>query len=79
MLPLAVEAGQLLQVVWVGLLAGIGATTVFSVVVLGGARSAEARRAGRGAAAALYAGLAIVAALVFAGGVVLAVEIMLAK
>ena len=75
----AVSAGELVEVVWVSLLAGIGVTLTFSLVVLGGARYATARREGRGGEAAAYGGLAAVALVVFIAGVVFGVNIMLAK
>jgi hypothetical protein len=78
-LPLAVETGQLLEVLWVSLLAGVGATACFSVVVLTGARSAEARRGGRGRAAMAYGAFATFAFLLFAAAVILGVRTMLAK
>ena len=75
----AVHVGDLLEVVWVSLLAGVGVTLTFSLVVLGSARSAEARRTGHAAAAIGYATLAGLAFLVFAVGLVVGVNIMLAK
>jgi hypothetical protein len=77
--PLAVETNQLLEVLWVSLLAGVGITACFSVVVLTGARSAEARRAGHGGAAFGYGAAATIAFLVFAAVVILGVRTMLAK
>ena len=79
MSPLAVETGQLLEVLWVSLLAGVGVTACFSFVVLGGARSAEARRAGRGGASAVYAALSVLAFAVFAALVIVGVRTMLTK
>jgi hypothetical protein len=78
-LPLAVETSQLLEVLWVSLLAGVGVTACFAVVVLTSARSAEARRAGNGGAALGYAAAATVAFLVYAAVVVIGVRTMLAK
>jgi hypothetical protein len=75
----AVDVGDLVEVIWVSLLAGVGVTVTFSLVVLGGARSAEARRTGRDSAAIGYATLAGAAFLVFVTGLVLGVNIMLAK
>jgi hypothetical protein len=74
-----IDAGQLAQVVWVSMLAGVGATTAYSFVVLGGARSLQARRAGNSTAAFAYAALAVVMLLLFAGAVVFGVHIMLSK
>jgi hypothetical protein len=75
----AIDAGQLFDVVWVSLLAGVGITTAYSFVVLGSARSAEARRSGRSGAAMGYAALAVVMLLVFATAVVYGVHVMLSK
>jgi len=75
----AVDAAGLFEVIWVSLLAGVGITTVFSLVVLSGARSAEARRGGRARAATVYAVFAVLAFVLFAGGVVFGVNIMLSK
>jgi hypothetical protein len=75
----AVEAGQLLEVAWVSLVAGVAVSTTYSLVVLFGARSHEARRAGDAGAATVYAGLATLALLVFAAVVVYGVRILLTK
>jgi hypothetical protein len=74
-----VKAGDILEVVWVSLVAGVVVTIAFSFVVLGMARSAEAARRGAGTVALAYAGLAAVAFALFAATVVLGVNIMLAK
>ena len=63
----AVEAGDILSVIWV------------SLVVLGTARSAEARRNGAGTAAIVWGGLAVLAFAAFAATVVFGVHIMLSK
>jgi hypothetical protein len=76
---LAVDVGQLAEVVWVSVLAGVGVTTAFSFVVLGSSGWAQSRREGRGGAAALYATVAAVAMLIFVGGVGYGVHIMLSK
>jgi hypothetical protein len=75
----AVDAAGLLEVVWVSLVAGVGITTVFSLVVLGGARSADARRNGRTRAATAYGLVAAFAFVLFAVGVAFGVQIMLSK
>jgi hypothetical protein len=74
-----VDAGQLFEVVWVSLLAGVGITAAYSFVVLGGARSVQARRAGNSSASIGYAALAVVMFLLFAAAVVFGVHIMLSK
>ncbi len=75
----AVDGAGLVEIVWVSLLAGVGITMTFSLVVLGSGRSAAARREGRERAATAYALLAALAFLVFAAGVVTGVNIMLSK
>ena len=75
----AVQAGDIFEVVWVSLAAGVFVSTSFSFVVLGMARSGVAARAGRGTAAIAYAGLALVAFATFAFAVGYGVHIMLSK
>jgi hypothetical protein len=75
----AIKLSELVQVVWVSLAAGIGVIVLFSLVVLGSARSADSRRSGRDGAATAYAGAALLAFAVFAAVVVLGVQIMLSK
>jgi uncharacterized membrane protein YdcZ (DUF606 family) len=75
----AIKVSELAEVVWVSLAASIGVTTLFSLVVLGSARSAECRRAGRDGAATAYAGGALAAFVLFAAIVVFGVKIMLTK
>jgi hypothetical protein len=79
MLLAAVKAGDIVEVVWVSLVAGAVVTTTYSFVVLGLARSAEAARRNDGPAAVAYATLAVLCFAVFAATVVLGVNIMLSK
>jgi len=72
-----VSSSQLGDVVWVSLVAGLGITTLFSLVIRWTASFEAARREGRGAASVLYAGLSALALVAFFAGVVLGVEIML--
>jgi hypothetical protein len=74
-----VEIGQIFEVIWVSLAAGVGITIAYSMVVLGTGRSAEARRAGRGGAAVVYGAMAVLFLAVFLGMIVLGVQIMLSK
>jgi hypothetical protein len=76
---LAVQASELLEVAWASLVAGVITTSLFALVVLGGGRSGEARRAGRGSAATVYAALATLAFAVFVVLVAVGVQIMLSK
>jgi hypothetical protein len=74
-----VKAGDIIEVIWVSLAAGIFVSIAFSVVVLGMARSADAARQGNGTVAIAFAGLALVAFAAFAAAVVMGVNIMLSK
>lgn len=74
-----IDTAALLEVVWVSLLAGIGVTAVFSLVLLGGTRTGEARRAGAGTAAAGYAALTVLAGLVLVTGVGFGVRVLIAS
>jgi hypothetical protein len=75
----AVEATDILEVIWVSLIAGVVVSISYSCVVLGSARSADARRNGHGSASVAWAGVAILAFAAFAGAVVYGVHIMLSK
>lgn len=75
----AIEAGDLLEVVWVSLVAGVAVTVLFSLVVLFGARSAEAQRSGQAGAAMAYAALAALSIAAFGVVVGYGVQIMLSK
>ncbi|HEY6891123.1 MAG TPA: hypothetical protein VI300_25185 [Solirubrobacter sp.] len=71
--------GEIFEVIWVSLIAGVAITASYSFVVLGTGRSAEARREGRGFAAVGYGALAAVFLIVFLGGFVFAIEVLLSK
>ncbi len=75
----AVDFHLLWQVVWVSLLAGVGISALFSLVIVGAARAGDARKAGQRGAAAVYAALAVAGFLLFAAGVVLGVQAMVSK
>jgi hypothetical protein len=74
-----VSSGELAQVVWVSLAAGVGVTALFSLVIRWSGGFESARREGRDRAAVLYAGLSVLALVIFFAGVVLGVRIMLKK
>jgi hypothetical protein len=75
----AIDAKQLLNVVWESLVAGIVVVIAFSLVVRWSARSAEERRGGNGTAAATFAGLAVLCLLAFGAVVAYGVHVMLSK
>jgi hypothetical protein len=74
-----IDVGLLFEVVWASALASVVVSVLFALVVLFGARSAETRRAGHGAAAMAYGVAAVVAFAGFAFLVVYAIHIMLSK
>ena len=76
----AVKAGDIFEVIWVSLVAGVIVSTTFSFVVLGMARSTEAARRGQRRPAIAYAGARRRwPSRVFAAAVVLGVHVMLSK
>ena len=75
----AVDFHALGQVVWVSLLAGVGVTVLFSLVIWGAGKAGEARRAGHQSYAVAYGALAVVAMIVFGVAVVFGVTVMLNK
>jgi hypothetical protein len=75
----SVDGGQLLQVVWVSLAAGVTVTLLFSLVVLFASRSAEHQRSGRSAHAMLHGTTALVLMVLFGAIVVYGVHVMLTK
>jgi len=79
MFVFAVDTHLLWQVIWVSFVAGLGISVLFSLVILGSARATDSRRDGHGAAAAVWAALAAVAFVLFAGGVVLGVQEMITR
>ncbi len=72
-----VEWSLIFEVVWVSLVAGIGVTILFSLVVFGSSRAMEARREGENPAP--YGALAVLMMLAFLGAVALGLAIILNK
>ena len=79
MMLAALHWSTLGQVVGVSILAGIGESTVFSLVILASARATEHRRTGNGIAALGFGVLGTLAFLVFAAGIVFSVHVLLQK
>ena len=73
-----VDLGQLVQVVYVSLLAGVGVSLAFSIVIRGAVRAGEHRRT-RPVVAGAHALLAIVGMLVVLAAIVFGVSTMLSK
>jgi len=73
-----VDVGQLAQVIYVALIAGVVVSLAFSLVIRGAVRAGEHRRT-RPVAAGAHALLASIGLLVVAGAIVFGVSVMLSK
>lgn len=74
-----VDAGDLLNVVWTALVAGIGVCAIYSIAIVGFARGIDRRREGAGVAATLYFAVMAVAVVVVLVVVVFGVITMTSK
>jgi hypothetical protein len=74
-----IDWGQLFELVWAGALAGVGVSTAFSLLILGGTRAADHRRDGRTRVAGAYVVLAALAAFAFGGSVVFGISVIVSK
>jgi hypothetical protein len=75
----AIDFHGLGEVIWVSLVAGVGVTVLYSLVVFGAGKAGEARRRGQAGPAAAFTALSVVAMLVFSATVILAITVMLNK
>ena len=75
----AIDFHALGQVIWVSLLAGVGVTVLFSLVIWGADKAAVARREGEESQALGYGALAVAAMVIFSVAVVVGVIVMLRK
>jgi len=76
MIGAIVDVGDLLQVVWVSLAAGLGVTAAFAVAVVGGTRAIELGRDGRAAEAAIFAIAGVVALAAVAAAIVFGIVVL---
>jgi Na+-translocating ferredoxin:NAD+ oxidoreductase RnfA subunit len=74
-----VDWSDLLQTIGASIVAGIGITVAFSVVIWGGARFADLRREGRTAEAGVPLTVSGLALAVVVAGVVFGIVVMTAK
>jgi hypothetical protein len=79
MLATVVETKELLDTVLASLVAGIGVTAAFAVLVFGVTRSSDMVRDERPLAAAAAGGLAFIALAVVTGAIVLGIVVMTQK
>ncbi len=75
----AIDFHALGQVIWVSLVAGVGVSVLFSVVIFGADKADVARREGDDSQALAYGALAVAAMVVFSVAVVVGVIVMLKK
>ena len=78
MVSAAVQFDQVLEVIWVSLVMGVGAIALFALVIHGWSRAGDGRRSGHGAGT-LYGALAVVSLVAFAGVVVFGITVILQK
>jgi hypothetical protein len=74
-----VNGGELVEVVWTALLAGVGVTCMFAFLILGVTRAADLSRDGRPAEAALFGVVGVVALAVVAAAIVFGIVVMTQK
>jgi hypothetical protein len=79
MLATLVDTKALLQSVVASLVAGIGITTAFAILIFGISRSADMARNERAALATAAGALATLAFLVVAGSIILGIVVMTTK
>jgi hypothetical protein len=74
-----VKVHDLVQVVWVSLVAGIGVTAAFALAILGATRAVDLSRSGRSAGAVVFGALCSLALAAVAAAVAFGIVIMLNK
>jgi hypothetical protein len=74
-----VDVHDLVEVIWVSATAATILVIAVSFAILGASRANNERREGHTTAAVAYGSLALLGGVICAGGVVLAVSVMLAK
>jgi hypothetical protein len=79
MLAVVVETKELVETVIASLVGGIGVTVVFSIAIWGSARFADLSRNDRPVAAAGAAAVAVLALAVTAASIVLGIVVMTSK
>ena len=75
----AIDFHALGQVIWVSIVAGVGVTVLFAIVIYGADKAGDARRAGQEGAAVGFGALAVAALVVFLLVTVFGVIVMLSK
>jgi hypothetical protein len=71
-----VDTGDLLEVIWVSLAAGIGVTAVYGLAIFGATRAIDLGRVGRSGEATLFGALGVVAMAAVVAAVVLGIVVL---
>jgi uncharacterized membrane protein YidH (DUF202 family) len=79
MIATVVETKELLQTIAASLVAGVGITTAFAILVFGATRSADMVRDERPLLATAAGGLAVIALVVVIASIVLGIVVMTSK
>jgi hypothetical protein len=79
MIATVVETKELLETVAASLIAGVGVTAAFSIVIFGFTRSADMVRDERPLLATAAGGLAVLAGLVVVSAIVFGIVVMISK
>jgi hypothetical protein len=79
MIASIVDTADLLEVIWVSLVAGVGVTAIYGIAIVGATRTLDSGRAGRSASAAFYAVLGALALAVVVAAMVLGIIVMAHK
>jgi hypothetical protein len=74
-----IDTGDLLEVIVVSLVAGIGCTAAFGLAILGGTRAIDFGRVGRAAAATVYGALGALAMAVVVAAIAVGIVAMVDK
>jgi hypothetical protein len=74
-----VDVGDLIQVVWVSLAAGLGVTAAFAVAIVGASRAVELGRDGRAAEAGIFAIVGVVAVAAVVAAIVFGIVVLTAN
>lgn len=74
-----VDWGDVAQVAWASLAAGLGVTFAYSLAIIGATRAVDLRRDGHPAAAAVYAVVMVLGIVATGASIVLGIVVMTAK
>ena len=79
MIGAIVDVGDLIQVVWVSLAAGLGVTAAFAVAIVGASRAVELGRDGRAPEAGIFAIVGVVAVAAVVAAIVFGIVVLTAN